>query len=30
MKVELLIFLGILVLLAFKSYAEIYWKGDDK
>lgn len=30
MNVEVLIFLAILVLLAAKSYMEIYWKDDDK
>ena len=30
MNAELLIFLAVLVALAIKSYAEIYWKDDDK
>ena len=30
MNKELLIFLGVLVVLAIKSYAEIFWKDEDK
>jgi len=29
MNTELLIFLGVLVILAIKSYAEIFWKDKD-
>lgn len=30
MNTELLIFLAILVLLAAKTYMDVYWKDDDK
>lgn len=30
MSVEVLIFLAILVLLAVKTYMDVYWKDDDK
>lgn len=30
MNVEVLIFLAILILLAIKTYMDVYWKDDDK